>query len=279
MIPQSLRWNSVVKECLGLRFYRDRSGRRCFIFRQLRMEIRLHKAPASMVSAKTRRILRYFARFIAGTSAEKQDARFKLRMKFRGVDLSFETVEELGLNPLTASPYGNSGGPALELVLGSLSVDPSDCILDLGCGKGGAAITLSGFPFARIDGIEISPRLAEICRRNLQRTGCVRGQIHLCDAGDFIDYDRYTFLYTFHSFNASVMTRVLENVRASLAKTPRKLTLIYKNPMNHDLVVQSGFRQTLEFTHCVPHYRIYEATGTAMDVPNHGPEKAESTQA
>jgi hypothetical protein len=53
----------------------------------------------------------------------------------------------------------------------------------------------------------------------------------------------------------------LKNIQASLERVPRRLTLIYKNPGDHDLVVGAGFRQILEFTHVVPHYRIYEANG------------------
>jgi len=211
--------------------------------------------------ANTGRIVRFLGRFFAGTSFQKKDARFQLRMKCRGVDLSFNSVEELGLNPLLASPHGNSGGPALDVMLNCLTITPSDSILDLGCGKGGAMITLAGWPFARIDGIELSPKMVKIGQRNLRRLGCARGTIKLCDAAEFTDYDPYTFLYTFHAFNAPVTIRVLKNIQASLERLPRKLTLIYKNPVDHDLVVGAGFRQTLEFTHAVPRYRIYETNG------------------
>jgi SAM-dependent methyltransferase len=211
--------------------------------------------------ANTGRIIRYLGRFFAGKSYQRKDARFKLRMKCRGVDLSFNSAEELGLDPFLASPHANSGGSDLEELLNCLDIIPSDSILDIGCGKGGAMITLAGWPFFRIDGIELSPELVNIGQRNLRRLGYSRGTIKLGDAAEFTDYDPYTFLYTFHAFSAPVTIRVLKNIQASLARSPRKLTLIYKNPIDHDLVVGAGFRQTFEFTHAVPHYRIYEANG------------------
>jgi len=209
--------------------------------------------------ANAGRIVRYLGRFFTGTSYQRKDARFKLRMKCRGVDLSFNSVEELGLDPCLASPHASSGGPALEELLSCLTIIPSDSILDMGCGKGGAMITLARWPFFRIDGIELSPKLVTIGQRNLRRLGYSKGTIQLGDAAEFTDYDPYTFLYMFHAFSAPVTIRVLKNIQASLARIPRKLTLIYKNPIDHDLVVGAGFRQTLEFTNAVPHYRIYEA--------------------
>jgi len=206
----------------------------------------------------TGRIAGYLGRFFAGTSEQRQDARFKLRMKCQGVDLSYNSAEELGLDSSLASPHANSGGPALEELLNRLTIAPSDAILDIGCGKGGAMITLARWPFFRVDGIELSPKLVSIGQQNLRRLGYSRGAIKLGDAAEFTDYDPYTFLYTFHAFSAPVTIRVLKNIQASLARIPRKLTLIYKNPMDHDLVLRAGFRQTLEFTKAVPAYRVYE---------------------
>ena len=58
-------------------------------------------------------------------------------------------------------------------------------------------ITLVRWPFRRIDGIEIAPRLIEIAQRNLRRLGCVKGTITLCDAAEFTSLNPYNMFYMF----------------------------------------------------------------------------------
>src|SRR4051794_20589715 len=80
---------------------------------------------------------------------------YVLRNKWYGIDLNFVSVQELGLTDDKAKFYSDSGGPDLDVVIRALPVSPSDEILDVGCGKGGAALTLARHPFRRVDGIEI----------------------------------------------------------------------------------------------------------------------------
>src|SRR5437667_2709335 len=167
----------------------------------------------------------------AGTPQQKRDEWYRLIMHCRGIDLRSNSVEELGLSKLRSLEHGNSGGPGLEIVLKTLNILPTDSILDIGCGKGGAMITFAQWPFSRIDGIEISPDLIAIARRNLKRLSCIRGTIRLCDAADFREFDAYTLLYLYHPFTQVVMTSVLDNIRSSLARFPRRTTLMYKNPV------------------------------------------------
>lgn len=180
-------------------------------------------------------------------------------MQVRGIDIRWNSVEDLGLSRTRAEAHGNSGGPGLEVVLGALSISPSDSILDIGCGKGGAMITLAKWPFQSVDGIELKPSLIQIAQRNLKRTNSVRGTIHLCDATEFVNFDPYTFLYAYNPFPEAVMKPVLENIRASLRRCPRPVTFIYKNPACHDAVLASGFRQVREFRHTIPIFRVYKA--------------------
>src|SRR5205823_9337716 len=102
------------------------------------------------------RIVQFAWRFCAGTPVQRRDARYQLRMQLSGIDLAWHDVEDLGLSRETSGAHGNSGGPSLQFVLDTLKISATDAILDLGCGKGGAMITLAKYPFRRIDGIDIS---------------------------------------------------------------------------------------------------------------------------
>jgi hypothetical protein len=122
---------------------------------------------------------------------------------------------------------------------------------------GGAMLTMAKFPFDRIDGLELSTQLVEIANRNLRRMGVTRSHIYHMDAADFTDYDRYSFLYLYHSFPLLVLEPVLANVRASLVRRPRRVLLIYRNPTFEAAVLGSGFSRLREFQECIPPCTVY----------------------
>ena len=203
-------------------------------------------------------VVKYAWRLCAGNQHQRKHARYVLTMGIKGIDLSSMTVEELGLEKTRSECYGDSGGPDLEYVLENLKVGPQDAILDLGCGKGGAMYSMAKFPFARVDGIDLCPDMIKTAERNLARLGFHHGKMTLQDAVEFTDYDSYTFVYLFHPFLESVTQGVLENMKASLRRAPRRFVLIYKNPAYHDAVIAAGFRQIAHFDHAVPPFRVYE---------------------
>jgi hypothetical protein len=207
----------------------------------------------------SQRVVQFVSRFFVGTPIQRRHARYQLWMQCRKIDLRWNSVADLGLDPARSESHGNSGGPGLEQVLESLTITPQDAVLDLGAGKGGAMITLAKWPFARIDGVEISPAMIGIGRRNLEKLGKVRGAIMQGDAAEFTDMDPYTFFYMYNPFLAPVMEKVLANIRASLVRKPRKATLIYMNPVCHDMVVAAGFKQTGRFQDILPEFRVYTA--------------------
>jgi len=209
----------------------------------------------------TQRVVQFVHRFVGGTPVQKRDARYQLRMRLMLFNLTWNSPESLGLSKERAEAHGNSGGPSLEVVIDTLNITAKDALLDIGSGKGGAMITLAKYPFRRIDGIEICPRLIKIAQRNLGRLNCLRGTITHCDAAEYTGFDAYNCLYMFHPFPAVVMDGVLRNLQVSLERVPRKVTLIYKNPVCHDTVIAHGFRQVKQFEHTIPPFRIYEHVG------------------
>jgi SAM-dependent methyltransferase len=200
-------------------------------------------------------------RLLFGNKQDRKYLLYFLGLLFRGIDVSSVSVEALGLTQGRSECYGNSGGPELDAVLSRIPISPADSVLDVGCGKGGAMITMSKYGFGRVDGVEISRRLAAIAEKHLARAKVANASVYCCDAADFKDLDPYTVLYMYHPFGDVVLGEVLKNVAASLARQPRRLTLLYRNPIHHDLVVQAGFSQTGKFTHCKHPFHVYERDG------------------
>ena len=96
---------------------------------------------------------------------------FRIRVHIQKIDLKNCSLDELQLPEERCHDYANSGGLSLETVLRALKITSRDAIVDFGSGKGGALITMARYPFARIMGVEISPELVAIARRNLHKLG------------------------------------------------------------------------------------------------------------
>jgi SAM-dependent methyltransferase len=202
---------------------------------------------------------------------------YQLKMKIRGVDLRWTSLEQNGLSEERSYRYSDSGGPDLEELLDSLPISPSDSVLDLGCGKGGALITLAKYPFTKVDGVEISPELADIASANMKKLQISKSTIYCSDAADFTNLDSYSHFYMYNPFPEAVTERVLQNIRASINSRARRVILIYKNAVFHKLVLDTGFHKVsgTKIIHPdYPPFSIYAADSlvrtTARDRCVHG---------
>jgi cyclopropane fatty-acyl-phospholipid synthase-like methyltransferase len=100
--------------------------------------------------------------------------------------------------------------------------DTSDyAFLDVGCGKGRAAIVASEFPFREITGIELSAELADIARRNVEKMsqrfpGRRPITIRTGNALDLALPPGKSVLYMYHPFGREVMERFAAKLESAL---------------------------------------------------------------
>lgn len=176
---------------------------------------------------------------------------YRAYIAIHGFDFAMVGHAELGLSPERSVAHGPSGGPDLERIFRTFEIKSTDRIVDIGCGKGAAIITLAKLPFSQITGVEVSPALIRVAKTNLSRAklGCRRNDIilHCCDAAEFNDYDDFNFIYFYNPFLSSVMRAVIENLGASLKRRPRRCTIIYLFPTCHEVLVSGGFEKVNEF--------------------------------
>jgi hypothetical protein len=201
----------------------------------------------------------HLKKLMTGDTTEWRYLPYRLGMRWRGIDLAWSSAAEMGLAPERSNWHSNSGGPDLDVVLKSLPISASDAAIDIGCGRGGAMLTLSRYPFSEVNGIEISPKLAEIARMNLAKLHVEKAVVICCDAADFTDLDRYTYLYMYNPFPDIIMRQVMENVAASLKRRKRTVVVIYKNPVYEALVVGVGFRKIRHYPHCTPGFTLFSS--------------------
>jgi SAM-dependent methyltransferase len=108
--------------------------------------------------------------------------------------------------------------------------------IDLGSGKGRTLLMASDYPFRRIVGVELLPALHRAAQENL---GKYRSESQKCfaiesicgDATEFVFPAEPTVLFLFNPFPEAGLRRVIENLEQSLREHPRKIYLLYHNPL------------------------------------------------
>jgi cyclopropane fatty-acyl-phospholipid synthase-like methyltransferase len=156
--------------------------------------------------------------------------------------------------------HQHSGGPVLTKILRSLDIPKSSVALDLGVGMAIAAITLSRH-FSSVIGVDLSPELIDIAKRNINKMRVSNVTLVCADARVLTEeLDRVTHVYMFNPFGAQVMRVVMDNLRRSLLRSPRPLMIIYKLPACHETVVAAGFVHKRDFHFKHSHsFAVYEA--------------------
>jgi SAM-dependent methyltransferase len=107
--------------------------------------------------------------------------------------------------------------------------------VDLGCGKGRPMLRAALFPFKRVIGVELEPRIHAICVKNIEiftRTAKLARQPEaVCiGAGQYEFPDGDILLYLFNPFDEHILTQVAENLRRSIEGAPRFVRIIYFHP-------------------------------------------------
>lgn len=174
---------------------------------------------------------------------------YRIGWRLRGLDFGIVSVKKLGLDPDKSNYHKDGGGPLLRDLLDQLPITSSDAIVDFGAGKAGAMATMAQYPFRRVDGVEIAPELVEAARKNIAKLGLSRCSMFLQDATTFTtQLDDYSYVFMYNPFPAPVVAKVLANIEESLRRNPRKLTIVYGNPLHEDVVLASGtFTKTIHY--------------------------------
>lgn len=203
--------------------------------------------------------LRWMVRLAA--SGRWRELTWRIRLRVHDVDVRRVTLDELGLPADQAIGYSNSGGPDLDAVLTALDITAGAAVVDLGCGKGGALITLAEHPFGRVTGVDLSPELLHVADQNMKKMRIDRVDLQCVDAAAF-DFDDYEYLYLYNPFPCNVVQSVMENLVESMQRRPRPVTIIYNTPHCHDTIVaHEGFEKIAEFPSgpALPPFFVYRA--------------------
>lgn len=145
----------------------------------------------------------------------------------------------------------------LREVLSALPIDPhAYTFVDLGAGKGKAAILASRLPFRSVLGVELAPHLAAIASGNVAKDRGARAsgpvEVICADARSFAFPPGPLVVYLFNPFDEHVLVEVLASMRRSVEETPRRIILAYTcNVASRVRVVEAteGVRRIADLRH------------------------------
>jgi SAM-dependent methyltransferase len=157
--------------------------------------------------------------------------------------------------------YTGSDPSRFFAALSSLKIHFEDFVfIDFGSGKGRALLMASELPFNRVMGIEFSPELHALAKRNIQQyvsptQRCKSIESVCMDFTEFQLPNEPCVLYFYDPCEDPMLAKVLGNIGRSLEAHPRSLYLIYVAPKNELLLDSAGFLLRLarseEYRFCV----------------------------
>jgi len=138
----------------------------------------------------------------------------------------------------------------IEDILCHLDLQRHDVFLDLGCGKGRVTCMAARTNASRIMGLDQESGFLEVARKNLSGISDVRAQVdfHHGLAQDF-NFDTTTVAFLFNPFGADTLRDVLNRMRQSLERNPRRFRIVYVNPMHEHVLSNADW---LSNTHTWP---------------------------
>lgn len=124
-------------------------------------------------------------------------------------------------------------------------------LVDFGCGKGRVLVVAAYYGFKRITGIEFSRYLSLEAEANIEKIQPMFPNTVfniICeDAVKYnIESDKNCFFF-FNPFDEVIMLKVVKNILSFLKKNPRKIYIIYINPLHKEIFLSAGFDEEYFF--------------------------------
>ncbi len=154
-------------------------------------------------------------------------------------------LEELGLADRDRLYYKPSHWLTLRRVLRQRDVRKDDVFIDFGSGKGRVVLEAAArYPFKRVIGVELSEELNAVARRNLEKLSgrliCPDVQLVTSDALEYQVPDDVTIAYFYNPFTGATFASVMDRLVRSLDRNPRRVRIVYGNPVEHDTIMATG---------------------------------------
>lgn len=173
--------------------------------------------------------------------------------------------------------YQASKAAPLTAVLTKLKIPRTGTFVDYGSGKGRVLLLALASGFPRVVGVEFSPELCVIARRNLAKVkhrlrSTTSAAVIEGDAAEFAIGADQTVFYLYNPFGAAVLERVVANIRRSVERVPRRIWVIYNTPVHREVVEAAGiFDPAIEYEARGNQFAIFTNERTLAATPKAAP--------
>ncbi len=153
-------------------------------------------------------------------------------------------LESLGLAEQDRWHYEPAEWRVLSRVLKPGEITPEDVFVDIGSGMGRVVIRAAQHDCRRVIGVELSKELTEVARKNVERMEpqlkCQDVELITSDALSYRLPDDASIVFFNNPFTGEIFSRVINGIVASLDQSPRRMRIVYRNPIEHDTVLATG---------------------------------------
>ncbi len=161
-----------------------------------------------------------------------------------GID-ELESLENADIDISHSTIYMPASYDLLEQLFALPQIQSCTHLLDVGCGKGRILCVGATQGFNNVNGVEFSKSFCIHARKNLeiikQSKPLLKYDIALNDAFYYEIPREVDCIFFFNPFDEIIMSGVAENISISLANSPRKMIIVYLNPLHKDYFTAHGF--------------------------------------
>lgn len=127
------------------------------------------------------------------------------------------------------------------------TLNANHSLVDFGSGKGRVLAVAAFFGFKKLTGVEFAQELASESRILLSKfkKKFPTEEFHIIheNAAEYkINMDDEVFFF-FNPFNEKIMLSVVKNILRSLKTNPRKIFVVYVNPLHKEIFLSAGFEE------------------------------------
>ncbi|MFM2359786.1 MAG: hypothetical protein RLY16_1779 [Bacteroidota bacterium] len=156
-------------------------------------------------------------------------------------------VKKSGIDIAHATIYMPASYHLLEDSFKRIPATEKKHLLDIGCGRGRIVCVALYHQFKQVTGIDFSANLCKAANQNLQRVQqkllSPSAEIICADATNYVIPDNVTTITLFNPFDEFVLRKVAAQIEASYQRMPRKIFIIYINPLHRKIFEKSGWTE------------------------------------
>jgi 16S rRNA G966 N2-methylase RsmD len=187
-------------------------------------------------------VLRNIAKVGLFTTLQYVFSDFIFDYKYGVETINTKMLDELDIdspNKVHGRYYEGTNAYLFKKVFRYIKVDiPKSCLVDFGSGKGKVMLMAAERGIPKVNGVEFSGELVEICRKNLEiykrkTKSKTEFEVTHMDAAEYPIPAESNLLFFSNPFDETLIEKVIANILRSLEAHPREIVVVHLFPQGN----------------------------------------------